>query len=158
MAINYEKLKNREFPVVEQSYTERDTIIYALGVGYGFEPLDKRQLDFAFEESPSFKAAPTMAAVLATPGFWAREPDTGLDWKKILHGEQGIVLHRPLPTSATVTAQTKILEILDKGDGKGALIYQSRDVVDKATGEKLATLTSTTFARGDGGFGGPSGP
>ena len=151
------KIIDREFPPVEQTYTERDSIIYALGVGFGYDPLDEGMLPFVFEE-PELSAVPTMAVVLGSPGFWAREPDTGIVWQKALHGEQGMVLHRPLPAAATIIGQTRILRVIDKGEGKGALIYQERTVTDKATGELLATLTSTSFARGNGGCGGDTGP
>ena len=157
MALDPDKIKNWPFEDVEQTYTVKDSIIYALGVGFGHDPLDEGQLPFVFEEA-EFKAVPTMAVVLAGPGFWLRDPKTGIDWRKILHGEQGIKIHRPLPPAATVVARTRITRILDKGADKGALIYSERDLIDKATGDKLATLSSTTFARGDGSFGGPSGP
>ena len=157
MAFSYEKIKNWPFKEAEQTYTVKDSIIYALGIGIGHDPLDEGQLPFIYEEA-EFQAVPTMAVVLAGPGFWARDPETGIDWRKILHGEQGVVIHRPLPPNATVTGRTRVTEILDKGPGKGALIYTERNLTDKATGELLATLTSTTFARGNGGFGGPSGP
>jgi len=157
MTFTYETIRNRSFEPVEQTYSVRDSIIYALGVGFGQDPLDEKQLHFVFEET-DFRAVPTMAGVLAGPGFWYRDPETGIDWKKILHGEQGIVLHRPLPPAATVVATTRIVEALDKGADKGALLYSERDLLDKATGERIATLSSTTFLRGNGGFGGPSGP
>jgi len=157
MAFTYDHLMAWPFEEVEQTYTVKDSIIYALGLGYGHDPLDEKQLLFVFEER-EFTAVPTMPVVLAGPGFWARDPDSGIDWKKILHGEQGIIIHKPLPPAATVTAKTRITEILDKGEGKGALIYTERDLTDKATGDMLATLTSTSFARGNGGFGGPLGP
>ncbi len=157
MPFDDERIRNWAFEEVEQTYTVKDSIIYALGIGIGHDPLDKGQLSFVFEEA-EFQAVPTMAVVLAGPGFWVRDPETGINWQEILHGEQGVEIHRPLPPNATVTARTRVTEILDKGAGKGALIYTERDLTDKATGELLATLTSTTFARGNGGFGGPSGP
>ena len=157
MAIHPDKLFNWPFKEVEQTYTVRDSIIYALGLGFGADPLDEGQLNFAFEER-DFKAVPTMAAVLCTPGFWVRDPGSGVDWKKVLHGEQAIELHRPLPPKATIKARSRITDIIDKGKGKGALFFAERTLVDGATDEPLATLKSTTFARGDGGFGGPSGP
>ena len=157
MAIHPDKLFNWPFKEVEQTYTVRDSIIYALGLGFGADPLDEGQLNFTFEER-DFKAVPTMAAVLCTPGFWVRDPGSGVDWKKVLHGEQAIELHRPLPPKATIKARSRITDIIDKGKGKGALFFAERTLVDRATDEPLATLKSTTFARGDGGFGGPSGP
>ena len=148
---------NWPFKKDEQSYTAKDTILYALGIGLGADPLDERQLDFVFEEN-DFKALPTMAVVLAGPGFWIRDPASGIDWVKVLHGEQGLRIHKPMPPEATVVATTKVTGLVDKGADKGALIYSERTLVDKSTGDALATLTSTTFARGDGGYGGQTGP
>ena len=157
MPIDYEKLKNRPFEPIEQTYTTDQAILYALGLGFGADPFDEQQLHFTFEEE-GFSAVPSLAVVLAGPGFWVREADSGVDWVKVLHGEQGIVWHKPLPPTATVIGQTRVVDIIDKGEGKGALIYSEKTLHDKATGDLLATTTSTTFARGDGGFGGPSGP
>lgn len=156
MAIDYQKLKNWHFPDLEHRYEAKDTILYALGVGCGADPMDRTELPFVYEDG--LKALPTMAVVLGYPGFWLKDPATGVDWRKILHGEQGLVIHKPLPASGTVIGRTRVTEIVDKGPGKGALLYSDRDVLDKATGDLLATLTSTTFIRGEGGFGGPSGP
>lgn len=157
MAFIYDRIKNWPFEEVEQTYSIRDSIIYALGIGVGFDPLDEKQLPFVYEET-DFQAMPTMAVVLAGPGFWSRDPKTAIEWQKVLHGEQGVIIHKPLPPTATVVARTKVTEILDKGEGKGALIYTERTLIDKASGDRLATLTSTTFARGNGGFGGKGGP
>src|SRR5690554_550666 len=153
MALNVEAVLGWPFEDVTQTYTTRDSILYALGVGFGHDPLDRADLPFVFEE-PQLSAVPTMAVVLAGPGFWMREPGTGVDWTKVLHGEQGVTLHRPLPAAATVIGRTRVTGILDKGPGKGALIFSERVITDAATGDKLATCTSTTFARGDGGQGG----
>lgn len=156
MPIDYHKLKNWHFPDLEHRYEAKDTILYALGVGCGADPMDRTELPFVYEDG--LKALPTMAVVLGYPGFWLKDPNTGVDWRKILHGEQGLVIHKPLPASGTVIGRTRVTEIVDKGPGKGALLYSDREVFDKATGDLLATLTSTTFIRGEGGFGGPSGP
>ena len=156
MPIDYQKLKNWPFPDLEHRYEAKDTILYALGVGCGADPMDRTELPFVYEDG--LKALPTMAVVLGYPGFWLKDPTTGVDWRKILHGEQGLVIHKALPASGTVIGRTRVTEIVDKGPGKGALLYSDRDVFDKATGDLLATLTSTTFIRGEGGFGGPSGP
>ena len=93
MTFEYEKLKNWKFEEVTQNYTSRDTILYALGVGLGSDPMDETQLPYVFEEAENFSALPTMAVVLGSPGFWSRDPETGIDWVKILHGEQKLELH-----------------------------------------------------------------
>lgn len=156
--ISYEQLRARAFAPVEHSYSVNDTILYALGLGLGADPLDPAHLRATYERDPGFCALPAMVNVLGYPGFWAMEPDTGLTWQKILHGEQSFTLHAPLPAEGTVVGHTKITEIIDKGADKGALIYSEREIVDKASGQTLATVASTSFARGDGGFGGPEGP
>ena len=156
MAIDYNTLKNWPFPDLEHAYDDVATMLYALGVGMGQDPMDERQLPFVYEEN--LRALPTMAVVLGYPGFWLMDPKTGVDWKQVLHGEQGLVVHSPLPATGTVIGKSRIEEIIDKGPGKGALIYSSRDIVDKASGRLYCTVTGTTFCRADGGFGGPSGP
>ena len=153
MVLDPQNILNWPFPPVEQNYTERDTILYALGCGLGADPLDEAQLRFVFEE-PELRALPSMAAVLSPPGFWARHPDSGIDWVRILHGEQAMEIHKPLPAAARVVATTKVTDIVDKGAGRGALLFLQRTVREVESGEALATLRSTTFARGDGGCGG----
>lgn len=146
------KLLAWNFGEIEHSYTERDTILYALGVGLGDDPEDLRQLRFVYEEN--LLALPTMAVVLASPGFWVKDPATGVDWVRVLHGEQGVVLHRALPARGTVVGVTRVTDILDKGPGKGALALSERKLFDRKTGDLVATLTSTSLWRGDGGFSG----
>jgi len=98
---------------------------------------------------------PTMATVLGYAGFWIRDFDTGIDWVRIVNGEQGVTLHRPLAGHGTVVGRSRIVEVIDKGPGKGALVLTERTVTDKASGELIATNTQTVFCRADGGFGGP---
>ncbi|WP_319824029.1 MaoC/PaaZ C-terminal domain-containing protein [Thalassovita sp.] len=156
--IDYDALMTRDFPVIEHNYTLRDTILYALGLGLGTDPVDPSHLRATYEGAEGFGALPAMVNVIGYPGFWAKEPDTGLTWQKILHGEQSLTLHAPLLAEGTLLGQTRIVDIVDKGEGKGALIYSERELRDKITGDLVATVSSTTFARADGGFGGPTGP
>jgi acyl dehydratase len=154
MPINYDQLLALNIPEVTQAYTERDAILYALGVGLGRDPMDADELPFVYERQ--LKLLPTFAAVLGWPGFWVRDLDTGIDWVKVVAGEQGLVLHRPLAPRGTVIGRTCVVEIIDKGAGKGAHVYSKRELIDLASGERIATVTQTTVCRGDGGFGGPA--
>jgi len=156
MAIDYQKLKNWPFQELVQTYTPKDCMLYALGLGLGADPLDAQQLRFVYEKD--LQVLPTMAVVLASPGFWLQQPGTGVNWKAVLHGEQGLTLHRPLRPSGTLVGKMSIDEIVDKGAEKGALIYSRRDLHDQQSGELVCSLTSTSFCRGEGGFGGPTGP
>lgn len=156
MTIEYEKLLNYPIPEIRQTIRWQDTALYNFSIGLGQDPMDQKQLDFVYEAR--LKAMPSMAVVLGYPGFWLRNPDTGVDWTQVLHGEQSVILHKPLPAEGEIIGRSRISSIVDRGAGKGALLYNERVVLDARTGEKLATLEGTTFARGDGGFGGPSGP
>jgi acyl dehydratase len=153
MAMDRQKLLDWPFPDREHAYSERDTILYALGVGFGADPA---HLPFVYEKN--LRALPTLSVVLGYPGFWLGDPATGVDWKKVLHGEQGVTIMKPLPAKGRVVGRTRVTDIFDKGRDKGAFLYSRRDVFDLETGDLLCRLTSTTVLRGDGGCGGPSGP
>jgi len=153
MAIVYDKLMALKIPDAEHTYSVKDTMLYALGVGVGQDPTDRAQLDFVYEKN--LKALPTFACLLGYPGFWVRDLDTGIDWVKIVNGEQSFKLEGPVKPSGTVVGKTRIVEVIDKGAGKGAVVYTERKITDKASGQLIATVWQTTFCRADGGFGGP---
>lgn len=154
MALDYDYLMG--LPPIEsrQTLTVRDTILYALGVGSALgAPTDPDELQYVYEDG--LKALPTMAVVLAR-GFQSGDPKYGLTWRKILHGEQSLELHRPLPVEAGLRGVTTIDEIYDKGPEKGAVLYISRRIYDEANDALVATVRQCSFLRGDGGFGGRS--
>jgi len=150
MAIDVHKLKHWPFEPLVHTYTERDTMLYALGVGIGHDPMDRDALRYVYEDG--LQALPTMAVVLGYAGFWAKDPATGIDWVKLLHGEQSLELHAPLPAAGTVVGHSRVTAIVDKSAGKGALMYSERDIKDAASGQLLAVSRSVSFMRGDGGF------
>jgi acyl dehydratase len=155
--IEYETLRNFPIPEMRQRVTPRDAVFYALSVGLGQDPMDQRQLDFV-DAHRRLRVLPSMAVVLGHPGFWLANPATGVDAVRLVHGEQTITLHHPLPAEGEIIGRTRVTGLVDKGEGKGALLYSEKEIRDAATGTLLATTGSTTFLRGDGGFGGPSGP
>ena len=154
MALNPEQLLAARIPEIEQHYDWRDCAIYSLGIGLGLDPM--YEPDLPFLEETATRAHPAMANVLGYPGFWQRDPAFGLDWKRIVHGEHAFRLHRPLPAGGHVRGVSRITDVVDKGEDRGALIFVERQVTDAATGELLATVNQTIFSRGDGGFGGPA--
>lgn len=156
MPLNYDVLINTKVDGLEHRYAERDTMLYALSVGMGYDPTDGKQLPFVYETA--LRALPTMATILAYPWGWLYRPDTGITRGKHVLGAQGVKLYAPIPASGHVTAHLRVTSIVDKGADKGALIFTERDVRDAATGTLLCTVTTTMFCRADGGFGGPSGP
>jgi len=150
MAIDYHALKAWPFRDIEHTYTERDSALYALSVGFANDPLDQGALNYTY--GPNLATAPTMAAVLGFPGQWMKNPESGIDWVKVVHGEQLIRLHQPLPSAGTVIGRSRIKAIVDKGRGKGAQVLIQRDVLDKQSGALLASVEQLNFCRGDGGF------
>jgi acyl dehydratase len=150
------KIQNWKFPEIEHDYTKKDTILYALGLGCGSDAGEPDDLKFVYEEG--LLALPTMAVVLASPGNWLGSKESTVDYTKVLHGEQYLTLHRPLPPAGTVVGRGRIVDLLDKGKDKGAVLYAERTIHDKASGALIATMTSAAMLRGDGGFGGKPGP
>jgi acyl dehydratase len=148
--LQYDALKSWSFPAIEQQYTDRDTMLYALAIGLGSHPVDSARLRFVYETD--LLALPTMAGLLGYPGFWLADSSLGLDWLRIVHGEQAMTLHRPLPPAASVVAVNRVAAVIDKGIGRGALVVTERTISDRADGSLLATLRHTAFCRGDGGF------
>ncbi|MCP1472340.1 acyl dehydratase [Sphingobium sp. OAS761] len=153
MAIDYEKLVAWKFAERTHSYSWRDTVLYALGLGLGSDPVDPAELRFVYEQG--LQALPTMPVVLGYPGFWISEPDTGIDFRKVVNGEVSLTIHTPLPPEGTLIARNSVDEIIDKGEGRGALLRVRRDLIDQATGLLQSTQVTTMFCRADGGFGGP---
>ncbi len=153
MTFSYDKILNWPFDDVVETYAMRDSIIYALGLGFGFNPTDPGELKYVYEDG--LRTFPTMPVVLGHPGPWMTDPESGIDYVKVLHGEQHLEIHHDLPVEGTVVAENKVIDVVDKGAAKGALITSERKLYEQTSGDLLCTQTSVIFARGNGGFGGP---
>jgi len=151
--LDYHRIMNWPLEEARQAYSKRDVILYALGVGAATtNPLPLEDLQFVYEKG--LKALPTFATVLASGRFWMADPETGIDLTKVLHGEQFLTIHKPLPAQGEVIGRDSIDAIYDKGASKGAVMYMSRRIYAADSGEHLATSSLSTFMRGNGGFGG----
>lgn len=155
MAIDYDRLMAREFPLVEKAYTWRDSALYALGLGLGADPLSAMDLRYVYEKDMA--TLPTMAVVMGHPGFWIADPEAGLTFRQVVHGEQSLEVFEPLPTEGVVIARNSIDEIIDKGEGRGALLRVRRDLYLKGSDTLQSSQVMSMFCRADGGFGGPPG-
>lgn len=153
MPINYERVINWPFQEVTQQYSHRDTILYALGVGAATtNPVAAEDLQFVYERK--LVALPTMAVTLASTGSWVGHPDTGITLTKLLHGEQFLKIHKPLPAEGVLVGKDRVDAIYDKGADKGAVMFVSREIREKETEDLVATVGMSLFLRADGGFGG----
>ncbi|MCX6465025.1 MAG: MaoC/PaaZ C-terminal domain-containing protein [Pseudonocardiales bacterium] len=136
-----------------RTWTSKDALLYAVGVGAGLgDP--GAELAFTTENSEGLdqQVLPTFAVLLSQ----APPPPFGdFDPARLVHAEQAVTLHRPVPVEGTVTATARVEGVYDKG--KGALVViVSEAVLDD--GSPLATNRSAVFIRGEGGFGGERGP
>ncbi len=148
MAINRDIVGKSSTPVVHR-YTWKDTVLYALGVGAKVD-----ELDFLFEGNgpkvlPTFAVVPSFQAMLQVVAELRANP------MMIVHGEQKVTLHRPIPPSGELSTVAEVKGIYDKGKGALALV-EARTSDEK--GERLFDNTFSVFARGEGGFGGERGP
>jgi len=152
MTIDGHHLRSRRFADVTQSVEPRDAALYALSLGVGSDPLDPDVLPFVYEGAPGgLRVLPTLAVVLGYPGFWARDCDTGIDWMRLLHGEQRLTVHRPLPTGVPLVGRNRVTHVVDKGAGRGALVVVHRALEDTC-GTRYAEMQQVMFCRGDGGW------
>lgn len=156
MTINREHLMNFDIPEVRQHYGAADIAQYALSVGMGRDPMDMAELSFVGGLDDDVRVMPAIVNVLGHPGFWSADPATGIDAVRLVHGEQGMTIHAPIPAEGTLRAKTRVTGLIDKGKDRGALLYTEKCIYNDVTGTHLATCRGTTFLRGDGGYGGAS--
>jgi len=154
MPIDYEALLATSVSDEPFQYTEKDSMLYALGVGFGSDPLDRRELPYVYEQ-PGLHTVPTMASMLLSNTFFDA---SGWDYARVLHGGQYLELYRPLPAAAELLANRRVASIIDRGARKGARIELESEVRLARDDTVIFSLTNILLARGDGGIGGPSGP
>ncbi|MDG2005655.1 MAG: MaoC/PaaZ C-terminal domain-containing protein [Novosphingobium sp.] len=148
--MNFEALQAKDFGSAPHAYTAKDTMLYALGVGAGADPLDEADLGLVTETD--LAALPTMSCVLGTPGFWMTDPVVEIDHVRLLHGEQSIELLKPIPPEGCMIPTFRPVGVKDRGEGKAATLYFEKRLKDEG-GEEVAVVRSTYMLRGDGGCG-----
>ncbi|MGH9246871.1 MAG: MaoC/PaaZ C-terminal domain-containing protein [Acidimicrobiales bacterium] len=155
MPIDIDKVVGAEIPGSVTEWGPDQVILYHLGLGAGAPPTDPGELAYTYEPRlkvlPSFGVIPVSGMLLGMAGL------EGLSFNPmmLLHGEQDLVLHRPLPTVAKVENTGRIPAVYDKG--KGALVILETETREVG-GEPLCTNRFSAFIRGEGGFGGERGP
>lgn len=147
---DHSKLTGQVIDQQKASYTKEDTILYALALGLGSDPADAQQLRYVYE--PELMALPTMAMVIAYPGFWMKRPEYGFQWQKVLHAEETIEIQESIPPEGTLYGETTVEEVVDRGKERGCFVYLRKSLRNER-GKTIATVLSNTLARGDGGFG-----
>ncbi len=156
MPIDPEKARGAKLPDGEAAYTRDQVILYHLGLGAGVPATDPQELEYTYEKNlkvlPSFAVIPAFGSM----GGITNIPGLQFNLAMLLHGEQEVILHEPLPPEAKLRTTAHIPEIYDKG--KAALVILEAGAEDAASGKPLFTNRFSLFIRGEGGFGGDSGP
>lgn len=154
MALDYRKLLANSIVDLPFSYRDVETILYALSVGFGRDPLAADELPYVYEGGDVLKTLPSLATVLVPDMF---PPDLGWNYSQVLHAEQRLQLFRPLPPAGDLLINKRIVEVFDRGPQAGAIVLFEAEGRLARDDTVLFTLGNTIVARGDGGFGGPNG-
>ena len=144
-----DKIVGLTFDPLDFQWSSRDVILYALGVG----ATPPRDLDYVYENKGP-RVLPTFAVIPGMLSMGGLVSNVEINLMMLLHGEQGITLHRELPAEAHVKVIGKVTAVWDKGK---AAVIETEGLVRDDKGP-LVTTTSTLFIRGAGGFGGERGP
>jgi NAD(P)-dependent dehydrogenase (short-subunit alcohol dehydrogenase family)/acyl dehydratase/putative sterol carrier protein len=149
MTLNLDAIGKKIGPFTKD-YTWRDPVLYALGVGAGFS-----DLEYCYEKD--LKVLPSYGITTMYDFMSQIATTSNVNLAGILHGEQELIFHNPIPTEGTLTTEGAITHYYDKGEKKGALIVGEFDTTH-SNGKKLFTSIVTVFSRLDGGFGGENAP
>jgi len=149
MALNLDAIGKKIGPVTKD-YTWRDVVLYALGVGAGFD-----ELEYVYERD--LKVIPSFAVAAIFEFLSHIGSNASIDLSGILHGEQDLIIHNPIPTEGTLTTEGTITHIYDNGKDKGAVVVGESETYH-SNGKKLFTAIITLVGRKDGGFGGEPAP
>lgn len=156
MPIDIEKAVGAGLGEDSFSWSDEDVILYHLGIGAGNRPTSPDELKYVYEGDlkvvPAFGTIPPFELMMSVGNVESLD----IDLAQILHGDQTLTIHSPIPASGTVTQTGRIVDVYDKG--KGALIVVEVVSTLEKTGEPLFTNRAGVYVRGEGGFGGDSGP
>lgn len=154
MPLDYDQLMASAVEDLPLRYRDTQTMLYAQTVGFGWDPLDPKELPFVYEQGAGLRSVPTMASVLVPDMF---PPDLGWDFDQVLHAEQRLQIHRALPVSADLLVTKRVTDAFDRGPRRGAMLLFEAVGRMAADDTVVFTMGTTVIARGDGGFGGKPG-
>lgn len=154
MALDYDELMATSVVDLPHSYSDMHSMLYAISVGMGRDPVMPRELPYVYEQGSPLQTMPSMATVLVPNMF---PPDLGWDFSQVLHVEQRLELYRPLPPAGDLLINKRIAAAYDRGPTHGALVLFEAVARLARDDTALFTIGNTIMARADGGFGGPRG-
>lgn len=137
----------------QASWTSKDALLYAVGIGAG-----TTELAYTTDNTNGVaqQVFPTFTVVIGWGGGSPLRDIGTFNPALLVHGQQAITLHRPVPVSGSVTMQSKVVAMYDKGNA--AVVVSETNATDATDGQPLFTTVSSAFIRGEGGWGGDRGP
>ncbi len=144
--MNVDKVLNFNFGENRITYSARDVMLYALGLGLG-----RDDLRYVYEKD--LVVLPSFAMVAGHPGGWIATPGLDVDYVRLLHAEQRMQVLRPFAPEGRIVARYRVTGIVDKGPGKGAIVYVEKTVHDEDDDAVIARVISGLFCRSEGGTG-----
>ena len=135
------------------SWTSKDALLYAVGIGAG-----TGELAYTTENTNGVaqQVFPTFAVVIGWGQASAMRNIGTFNAALLVHGQQAVTLHRPVPVSGSVTMQSRVVAMYDKASA--AVVVSETSATDDSDGQPLFTTVSSAFIRGEGGWGGDRGP
>lgn len=153
MPVEYEHLMSLRSRSETVSYTDRDTLLYALAIGLGRDPANRDELPFV-SGHVGLHALPTLASVLIPDGLLQ---DCGWDAARVVHHAESLTLDRPLEEAGSLLIDSAVVAVTDQGADAGVQVVIESRARRAKDDQSLFSLRRTLLARGDGGFGGPRG-
>lgn len=154
MQLNYEKLMTTQQLDIEREYGDLESMLYAQSIGFGRDAIDRKELSYVYEQGSALQTVPTLASAIVPDMF---PPNLGWDYSQVLHVEQRLQLYRPMPAAADLRLNKRVVDVFDRGATRGSMFLfevEGRQAKDDTV---IFTLGATVMARGDSGFGAPSG-
>lgn len=153
MPIDYEHLMSLRTRGERVQYSDRDTLLYALGVGLGRDPAARQELPYLADPA-GLKTLPSFASTLVGNRLL---DDCGWNAGQVVLREESVSLERPVEEAGTLLMDSDVASVYDKGAEGGALVTVETRARREGDGRPVFTVRRTWLARGDGGFGGPQG-
>ena len=154
MQLNYEKLIATQQLDIERQYGDLESMLYAQSIGFGRDATDRKELSYVYEQGSPLQTVPTLASAIVPDMF---PQNLGWDYSQVLHVEQRLQLYRPMPAAADLRLNKRVVDVFDRGASRGSMFLfevEGRQAKDDTV---IFTLGATVMARGDSGFGAPSG-
>ena len=147
MPVNPE-LQGRVFPSTAPYLVGREKVREFSRAVFATNPVN---LDVAAAKAAGYAdivAPPTFAVVVQehTLAQLLSEPDAGIDFSRVVHGDQRFTFSRPILAGDELTATLTVTSV--KTLGGNAMVTAESSIVD-AAGDHVVTATSTLVVRAD---------